>query len=135
MARKLEVSFHKKCTTNHESVDVDEVLEKVENEDAVHIININNSQNDKLRNSSEDLTRGEASDVYLAGDNKSNLEADQHLSEAGDGFLEDATSVKSDNLQECEAEEKLPDLKNEEDYDDEEAKALYIDAVKEDSQK
>lgn len=108
MAEKSVLTFADYCATNNKiSADVEKNSIQDENRNVTDPININNSQSDNPINSSDICTQEEAGEEFLAGGNKCNSENDQHLSDAGVEVLEDEFSLKSDNIQESEAEEDL----------------------------
>lgn len=110
MAENTVLTFNNnRVSNNSNGVEVNVTPVEDENGHVTDTININNSQNDKLLTSSDVCTQEEAGEEFLAGENKSESDNDQHLSEAGDELLDDEVSSKSDNASECEVEDDLED--------------------------
>lgn len=123
MAEKSVLTFNNNCATNNRIGA--EVNANPVNDENMHItdtININNSWNDKPLNSSDICTQEEASEEFLAGENKWETENDQPMSDAGDELLEDGIS---DGPPKDTVEEELDDEETSELCEYEETKALY----------
>lgn len=123
MAENSVLTFNNNCASNNRiCAEVNghiRTTNKDENSDITDPININNSQSDKLPDSSDVCTQEEAAEEFLAGENKSECENESNFSDGTDELLEEENpsqapecELQGDTDQKSEDEESTMDSKH-----------------------